>query len=185
MVVFQSGKVGAVGLARGSFCSCAAECAPAKYLGLSIWPKRRNWVLCIGVTVAFLLVVTLFELAVREKCLSTVVFSQPLTLLLVSLQPGPLLEELFFRGFLMTELLDLLRLSRAVALSSLLFAGIHIVYWLTQGATAQAIATNAAACFAFSLLAGWLFAKTRSIWPSTCARIVNNLLFSMLAVSNV
>jgi membrane protease YdiL (CAAX protease family) len=98
---------------------------------------------------------------------------------------GPLFEEIFFRGFLMTELLALLRLPRALAINALLFAGIHVVYWLTQNATTQAIVVNAGACFVFSLLAGWLFAKTSSIWPSTYAHISNNLLFSMLAAKSV
>ena len=97
----------------------------------------------------------------------------------------PLLEELFFRGFLITELLALVPLNRALALSSFLFAGIHMVYWLTQGATTQSIVTNAGACFVFSLLAGWLFAKTSSIWPPTCAHIANNLLSSVLAARSV
>jgi membrane protease YdiL (CAAX protease family) len=155
-------------------------------LGLSVWPSRRNWLICIGMTIAFLLAVALFEMTVRKRCFSAASLSLlPVTAWLLQLLPGPLLEELFFRGFLMTELLALLRLSRALVLSSLLFAGIHIVYWLTQGATTQSIVTNAGACFVFSLLAGWLFAKTASIWPPTCAHIANNLLLSVLAASNV
>jgi membrane protease YdiL (CAAX protease family) len=160
--------------------------SPAKYLGLSVWPSRRNWLLCISVTIAFLLAVTLFETTVRKKWFSTASFSWlPVTAWLLQLMLGALLEELFFRGFLMTELLALLRLSRALALTSVLFAGIHVVYWLTRGATTQAIVVNAGACFVFSLLAGWLFAKSGSIWPSTCAHIASNLLSSVLAASSV
>jgi membrane protease YdiL (CAAX protease family) len=160
--------------------------SPAKYLGLSVWPSRRKWLLCIGVTAAFLLAVTVFETVVRERYFSTAsVLSLPVALFLLQLLPGPLLEELFFRGFLLTELLALVPLNRALALSSLLFAGIHTVYWLTQGITTHSLVMNAGACFVFSLLAGWLFAKTSSIWPPTCAHIANNLLSSVLAASNV
>lgn len=173
-------------LPAAAFVYVLRSAPPAKYLGLSVWPSRRNWLLCNSVTVAFLLAVTLFETTVRKKCFSTAIFSSlPVTLLLLQLLLPPLLEELLFRGFLMTELLALLPLHRALALTSLLFAGIHMPYWLAHGATTRAVVINGGAAFVFSVLAGWLFAKTASIWPSTCAHIANNLLFSMLAASNV
>jgi membrane protease YdiL (CAAX protease family) len=159
---------------------------PARYMGLSVWPSRRNWLLCISVTLAYLLAVTLYEMTIGEKCFSTAYFSSvPTGFWLLQLLLPPLLEELFFRGFLMTELLALMPLCRALALTSLLFACIHVPYWLTHGASTQAIVTNGVEAFVFSILAGWLFAKTASIWPSTFAHTAVNLLASMLAAGNV
>ncbi len=158
---------------------------PAKYLGLSVWPGRRSWFLCFGVTVVFLLAITLFETTVRKKCFSTACLSSlPMSLWLLQLLLPPLLEELFFRGFLMKELLALLPLSRAIALTSLLFAGIHLPSWLAHGATAQAIVTNAGEAFLFSAVACWLFAQTASVWPSTVFHVANNALSFMLVGSN-
>jgi len=173
-------------LPAAAFVYVLRSAPPAKYLGLSVWPSRRNWLLCISVTIGFLLAVTLLKMTVGKKCFSTPSFSSlPVTLWLLQLLLPPLLEELLFRGFLMTELLALLPLYRALALTSLLFACIHLPYWLTHGAATQAIVINGGAAFVFSILAGWLFAKTASIWPPTCAHIANNLLVSMLAARNV
>ncbi len=173
-------------LPAAAFVYALRGASPVKYLGLSVWPSRRNWLLCISVTIAFLLAVTLLEMTVRKKCFSTASLSWlPVTAWLLQLLLGPLLEELFFRGFLMTELRALLPLSRALALTSLLFAGIHVVYWLARGATTQVTVENAGACLVFSFLAGWLFAKTASVWPSTCAHIANNFLYSVLTASSI
>jgi len=87
----------------------------------------------------------------------------------------PFLEELLFRGFLITELLALMPIYLAVATTSFLFACIHVPYWLTQGASIQAIVIGGSAAIAFSILTGVLFVKTGSIWPSTFAHIAANL----------
>ena len=96
---------------------------PANYLGLSEWPNRRNWLLSLGVTVVFLLVVTLVELAVGRKSFSTVGLSSlPIALWFLQLLLSPLLEEVLFRGLVMKELLNLMPAYLAIALTSLLFA---------------------------------------------------------------
>jgi membrane protease YdiL (CAAX protease family) len=87
----------------------------------------------------------------------------------------PLLEELLFRGFLITELLALMPIYPAVAITSFLFACIHLPYWLARGASIQAVVTNGSAAIAFGILTGALFVKTRSIWPSTLAHIAANI----------
>jgi membrane protease YdiL (CAAX protease family) len=172
-------------LPAAAFAYVLRQAPPAKYLGLSVWPSRRNWFLCLGVTVVFLLVVTLVELAVGKKSLSTAsVSSLPLSLWLLQLLLPPLVEELLFRGLVMKELLTLLPAYLAMALTSLLFVGAHLPYWLSHGGATQAIMTNAGGVFVFSVLACWLFAKTASIWPPTVAHVANNLLSSMLVASS-
>jgi hypothetical protein len=158
---------------------------PAKYLGLSVWPSRRNWLLCLSVTVVFLLVVTLVELAVGKKSFSTAGLSSlPIALWLLQLLLSPLLEELLFRGLVMKELLTLLPAYLANAVTSLLFVGVHLPYWLSHGGATRAMMTNAGGVFVFSVVACWLFSKTASIWPSTVAHVANNVLSSILVASN-
>jgi membrane protease YdiL (CAAX protease family) len=52
---------------------------------------------------------------------------------LLSFVASPLLEELLFRGFVLKELLSLLPLAFANALTSLLFVAAHVPYWLSHG----------------------------------------------------
>ena len=172
-------------LPAAAFAYVLRHVPPAKYLGLSVWPTRRNWLLCLGVTVAFLLAVMLVELAVGKKSFSTASLSSlPIALWLFQFLLSPLLEELLFRGLVLKELLTLLPAYLAIALTSLLFVGVHLPYWLSHGGATRAMMTNAGGVFVFSVVAGWLYAKTASIWPSTVAHVANNVLSSMLVASN-
>jgi len=160
--------------------------SPAKYLGLSVIPGRRSWWLCLGGTFGFLLVVTLVETGMGRKHFSAGGLTS-LTLFAGLLQfvVSPLLEELLFRGLVMKELLTLVPSYLANALTSLLFVGAHLPYWLAHDGLTQAMITNALGVFVFSVLACWMFARTASIWPPTLAHIANNLLSSLLTAKGV
>jgi membrane protease YdiL (CAAX protease family) len=149
---------------------------PAKYLGLSTWPSWRNWLICLSAITAYLLVVTFFKITGGNKGFSMAFISRlPITYWFIMALVPPFLEELFFRGFLITELLALMPMYLTIATTSILFACIHVPYWFTRGATIQAIVINGSAAFGFSILTSYLFVKTRSIWPSTFAHIAANL----------
>jgi CAAX protease family protein len=159
---------------------------PAKYLGLSVLPTLNNGLVCLAVTVVFLLTVTLFDLTIGKKSFSGAGLSSlSVTLALLQLVISPLFEEILFRGLVMKELLALLPAHLANALTSLLFVGAHLPYWLSHGGPTPAMLTNALGVFVFSIVACWLFAKTSSIWPPTFAHIANNLLSSSLAASHM
>ena len=80
----------------------------------------------------------------------------------------------------MKELMTLLPTCFAALVTSLLFVGAHLPYWLSHSGLTQAMISNASGVFVFSLVACWLFARTGSIWPATVAHIANNILSSML-----
>jgi membrane protease YdiL (CAAX protease family) len=154
---------------------------PAKYLGLSVVPSPRDWLLCLAVTAIFLLAVTLFELTLGGKFFSGAGLSAlPATLALLQLVISPLFEEILFRGLVMKELMTLVPAYLATVLTSLLFMGAHLPYWLSHGGPTQAMLANAFGVFLFSVLACWLYAKTASTWPPTVAHIANNILSSLL-----
>jgi membrane protease YdiL (CAAX protease family) len=154
---------------------------PAKYLGLSVVPSLRNWLLCLAVTVMFLLAVSLFEFTIGRKSFSGArLLSLPPVLALLQLVVSPLLEELLFRGLVMKDLMTLLPTSLANTLTSLLFVGAHLPFWLSHGGLTQAMLANAFGVFVFSVVACWLFARTASVWPPTFAHIANNILSSLL-----
>lgn len=154
---------------------------PLNYLGLTVVPSRRNSLLCLAITVIFLLAVTLFELTIGGKSFSGASLSSlPAALALLQLVLSPLLEELLFRGLVMKELMALQPTYLATVLTSLLFVGAHLPFWLSHGGMTQAMIATACGVFAFSVVACSLFAMTRSIWPPTLAHVANNILSSLL-----
>ena len=91
----------------------------------------------------------------------------PLALVVVSL--GPMVEELLFRGALLSALLRRMSVGWAVAISSLLFACVHLpdlgFLWYAVPNLALLAAVLA-----------WLRLRSGSLWPAVVAHGVNNLL---------
>ena len=91
----------------------------------------------------------------------------PLVLVVVSV--GPLVEELLFRGVLLSALLQRWHAGWAVTISALAFALIHL-----PGLQYQWYALPGLALLA--LVLAWLRLRSGSIWPAVVAHGVNNLL---------
>ena len=91
----------------------------------------------------------------------------PLVLVVVSV--GPLVEELLFRGVLLSALLQRWHAGWAVAISSLAFALIHLPGLQYQWYALPALA-------GLALVLAWLRLRSGSIWPAVVAHSVNNLL---------
>lgn len=77
------------------------------------------------------------------------VLSQFILLVIVA----PLTEELLFRGIVLRGFLGRFRPWRAVVLSAMLFAGMHLNPWQTVSA------------FVLGLIFGWFYLRTGSLWP--------------------
>jgi membrane protease YdiL (CAAX protease family) len=91
----------------------------------------------------------------------------PLVLVVVCL--GPLVEELLFRGVLLSALLQRWSSTAAIGLSSLAFALAHL-----PGLSWQLFALPDLLLLALAL--AWLRLRSGSIWPSVVAHGANNLL---------
>ncbi|MEP7186658.1 MAG: CPBP family intramembrane glutamic endopeptidase [Rhodanobacter sp.] len=91
----------------------------------------------------------------------------PLVLLVISL--GPMVEELLFRGVLLSALLQRWRVIPSVLISSALFALAHL-----SGLQFQWFALPQLILLA--LLLAWLRLRSGSIWPAVIAHGTNNLL---------
>ena len=92
-----------------------------------------------------------------------------LLLVLVVVSIGPLVEELLFRGVLLSALLQRWHAGWAAAISALVFALIHL-----PGLQYQWYALPGLALLA--LVLAWLRLRSGSIWPAVVAHSVNNLL---------
>ena len=90
-------------------------------------------------------------------------------LVLVVISAGPLVEELLFRGLLLSALLQRMPVRWAVAASSLLFACMHLpeLGWLWYAVPSLAL---------LAAVLAWLRLYTGSLWPAVVAHGVNNLL---------
>lgn len=91
----------------------------------------------------------------------------PLVLMVAGV--GPLVEELLFRGVLLSALLQRWRTGWAITLCSLLFALAHL-----PGLQYQWYALPDLLLLAFAL--AWLRLRSASIWPAVLAHSTNNLL---------
>jgi membrane protease YdiL (CAAX protease family) len=171
-------------LPAAAFARWLRTTSPVKYLGLSLVPSLRSGWLCLAVTAIFLVAVALFEVIIGRKSFSGAsLLSLSPALVLLQLVISPLFEEILFRGLIMKEVMTLLPAPLANALTSLLFMGVHLPYWLSHGGLTQMVMANAVGVFLFSVVACWLYARTASVWPPTLAHMVNNLLSSMLVAS--
>lgn len=80
-------------------------------------------------------------------------------LLLITVVGAPLVEELFFRGFLLRGLQRRIGTTWALLASSVVFAGVHL-----QGLQFPAL-------FIFGLLAGWLTVRSGRLGPAWAAHV--------------
>ncbi len=95
-----------------------------------------------------------------------------LTLAVVSI--GPLVEELLFRGVLLSALLRRLRAGWAALASAALFALVHLpdLHWLWYAVPNLVL---------LGVVLAWLRLRSGSLWPAVIAHACNNLL-AMLAL---
>ncbi len=156
--------------------------APCRYLGLSAMPTARQWIRYLVVIGLFLSALVVFQAFTSGKRLGLAGLSTMITLpgLLSAILP-PVIEELLFRGLFLKELAGLLPRSAANLLTSLLFAGIHLPFWLSHDGVNATMLTNTGGVFIFGLFAGWLYLRSSaSLWPSSLAHIANNWIAALL-----
>lgn len=103
-----------------------------------------------------------------QKVLDEAGGSIVITILLVGIA-GPIAEEVFFRGFVLTGLLKRFGVRRALLFSSLLFGLFHI----DPGAIVPT--------FALGLILGWVYLKTGSVWPAMFAHGLHNTVAVLIA----
>ncbi|MGB9732635.1 MAG: lysostaphin resistance A-like protein [Candidatus Micrarchaeales archaeon] len=125
----------------------------------------------IGIAIILFLLVLILELSITIASeafnvkISTnacnAITGMPLWFILFVTLVGPFNEELFFRGFMVKRL--------GIVLSAAFFAVLHAGYGSSFG-------IDIIAAFIFGLVAGYIFKKTNSIYPTLFAHILVNLI---------
>ncbi len=89
-------------------------------------------------------------------------FSMDIPTLLLIVFIAPVMEEFLFRGIFLDGFLQVYSPAKAIIWSAILFGVVHMNPW-------QFIAG-----FGAGLLLGWVYWKTRSLWPCIFIHVVNN-----------
>ncbi len=93
------------------------------------------------------------------------------------LSPATLVEEIYFRGFLLNKLWQTMGFWRANLASSSLFALIHFPGWFALGNFASPlIVADVFGILVFGMAFGWVMKRTGSLWPAYVLHALNNLL---------
>jgi membrane protease YdiL (CAAX protease family) len=86
--------------------------------------------------------------------------------LLTILSLATLVEEIFFRGFLLNKAWQTMGFWRANLASSSLFALIHFPGWFALGKAMPLVVTDALGLLVFGMVFGWAMKKTGSLWTA-------------------
>lgn len=107
-----------------------------------------------------------------------IALSSPWPAVFVLFSAATLVEEIFFRGFLLNGLQQTVGFWRANLASSACFALIHLPGWLAVGrfVTPQSMAVDALGILVFGLAFGWAMHRTGSLWAAYLLHALNNLL---------
>jgi membrane protease YdiL (CAAX protease family) len=94
-----------------------------------------------------------------------------------TLLTASVLEEVFYRGWLQTRTETLLGRWPAIALSSLLFAVMHLPRFVEDGDLLLGLASVIAFQGTFGLLQGYLWSRYRNLWMPIAVHIAVNLIY--------
>ena len=91
-----------------------------------------------------------------------------------------LLEEMFFRGFVLNELWGAGGFLRANAMAAALFALAHWPNWLWVGGFQTGLILPSFSILVLGIFLGYLMKWADSLWPSIAAHAINNVLSILL-----
>lgn len=146
------------------------------FLGINKPRASFAWVLPLAATL-FVVWYLLLDQIVGDRMLASVA---PTIVLFTVLAPATLVEEIFFRGFLLNEFWQTTDFWRANLASSSLFVLVHFPGWFALGKTMPLFVTDALGLLVFSMVFGWTMKKTGSLWTAYILHTLNNLLFVMI-----
>lgn len=147
---------------------CLIECLGLK---LNTWSAGIGWGLAFGVVFAAASLAKALLLGQGNFWLTW-----PVEYWLSSVVAASVVEEVFFRGFLLHKLTGVLSFWTANVLVSSMFAAIHIPVWLSDGLGGGEMASHAAYVGTLSLIFGYIYYRVQSLWAPIILHAVNNYL---------
>jgi len=135
------------------------------------------------VSLAYLSGIVLFEFLTTGHTFHSLFATAPLTVLvaLAANSFSSFIEEVFFRGFVLSRLNESLGFWLANLIQGFLFVAIHWPNWIWEGGVHWNLLITSAGILLLALLLGWLVRRTNSIWPGVVVHIANNFISAYLA----
>ena len=149
---------------------------PFKYLKLTSPIQKTNLLYAVIIIFLYFLSVLFISLFMLKQELSFNSSSSAL----VSTSVSSLLEEILFRGFILTKLNESIKFWAANIITAFLFVLIHYPHWLWTKGIQWQILIDSVSIFILACFLGYLVKKTNSLLPSIGAHIGNNFLASFL-----
>lgn len=97
--------------------------------------------------------------------------------ILLNIPFAPIIEELVFRGFLLTKLEKQMDGMQAIVVSAIIFTVLHFPGWiLLLHMSLIVLVMNSAQVFIFGFILGFIKRQAKSVYPGMVVHIVNNFL---------
>lgn len=87
-----------------------------------------------------------------------------------------ILEEYFFRGWILNGLMRFMNEELATGLTSLLFVLIHFPIWIAAGYTIPVFISNCFSVFILGYVFGYAFRESKCLWVCICLHMLWNFL---------
>jgi len=128
--------------------------------------------LVVGIGMINVLLLTLFPMTPSEEAMFEQMMSGGFVAALFSCIAAPVLEEMLFRGIILRSFLRQYSRRAAILGSAALFGFAHLnVYQLATG-------------FVIGIIAGWLYERSRSLWPCIVLHAAYNSAVTYLALTS-
>ncbi len=97
------------------------------------------------------------------------------TTILLTVAGAPVIEEIFYRGFVLQKFRAAFNFWVANIITTILFILVHWFYWIYSGQPMRQVIVSSLQILPLSLMLGWLVKKTNSVYPSILLHFFNNL----------
>jgi membrane protease YdiL (CAAX protease family) len=150
---------------------------PLEYLKLTTRVNRRGLAYAVVASVIFFGGLVSLEHFAFGKNLY---LSSAPGMVILSSSVSSVLEEIFFRGFVLNELWQRIDFRRANLIAAILFTLIHWPNWLWTGSFNTGLIATSFSILVLGVFLGYLMKWTNSLWPSIAVHIINNALSVLL-----
>jgi membrane protease YdiL (CAAX protease family) len=160
----------------------ASRLRPLSYFKLNSPIDKRGLLVSTFVVAVWLSLVVIGESVISGKSMGVLLSqrsSDSLTIL-AGAAISPIWEEILFRGFFLNRLNESFSFRISNVISALLFAAVHMPYWVSRSGFSAPVIKNSMNVFLLGCLFGWVMKKTNSLWPAIGAHIANNFLSGLI-----
>lgn len=163
------------------YVACCRSTSPFKRFWLITIPKLHGVLWAAFIIPSFLLLSVIVDALLYRRLPH--ISEEPLGVLVLTIPAivfSTFCEEIFCRGFILSELWDRLRFWQANLITTLFFTVLHWPIWIHTSGFNGVLFTDSVWIFSHGLLLAYLVKLTNSLWPSVVFHALNNILLLFL-----